>query len=262
MTADTRIIDLLNKCRLEFNRSTDIGYDKKKFVQLLQELSLQKFDLLNDTFYIEKFITDIWDHPVLFEDCILVSGIIFAKLNIELEFIKICEKASIEKFKNKDWIGMSLLRGIIQDPRSKLSQEQLEHLAKSTMSSIDEAGNRIVLICRHLENLLQIFTAEQELGCYNVNSRGHTIVHIVNRTLRLDADLTNYKSRDLIKWHLSILSKQGNSEDCVIFSSTVLDCLPEMNKISIQIYDALCSLECQDHSIHARIFKLTLPCLS
>lgn len=263
MILEAGISDILNSCRLEFIKSIDNDDNNRNLVKLLQKLSIQKFDNIDLHEDIEELLTRIWKHPVVLEDCILVSGIIFAKLYPELEYSSLCEKALVENLDNSDWIKMSLIRGMIQDRDFRLFSGQLEQLGRLTASSIDDglSRSRIVLICRHLENLLHIFNIEYDLGAYDINSRGDQIKNIIGRALRLNSDLMDHKSRDLIKFHLNVISLVGSSDDCSHFTSNILDCLPEMNKISIQIFDSLCTLKFQEQSIFLRIFKLTLPCL-
>ena len=153
---------------------------------------------------------------------------------------------------------MSLIRGSLLT--SSLSSDLLGHLEQMTISAIEEgiSNNRIVLISRHLENLLQIYTLDSE---YMIELRGQRVISIVSRTLRLNSDLTDYKSRDLIKFHLNILKTQSSDIDRGSFTLGLLDCLPDMNKVSVQIFDTLCTMESLSPSIQTRIFKSVLPCL-
>lgn len=287
------------------------GDSTRKLVKSLQELTILNYESIPSHFIVEikDLLRLIWNHPILLEDCILVSGIIFAKFSISTSFPtfnsyeNICELAGIQELIHSEWVGMSLLRGLLLKISEKeKSPELLQSLALKTFSFIDEAlkTNRIVLLSRHLENLLQIFTIEytQNPISYNLSARGQQQLVLITQTLRLKVDLVDYKSRDLIKWHLSVIFKDSEpieSESFVsvfesdttvyveavipeesqtesepeIFIESLLTSLPEMNKISIQIYDTLLSLSSATSklskrfitSLYTRIFDLSLPCL-
>lgn len=252
------ITELLADCRNEFAVSCENGDSKRKLVKLLQELASVKIDPDHDYPEIESFLHSLWNNSVLLEDCILVSGLIYTKINSKLAFTEICAKADVPKLLHADWVTMSLIRGSLLT--SSLSSDLLGHLEQMTISAIEEgiSNNRIVLISRHLENLLQIYTLDSE---YMIELRGQRVISIVSRTLRLNSDLTDYKSRDLIKFHLNILKTQSSDIDRGSFTLGLLDCLPDMNKVSVQIFDTLCTMESLSPSIQARIFKSVLPCL-
>lgn len=259
--AESKIVDLLAKCENELEKSFENGDNKRIVVKSLQEIASQKYDLAPYAYRLEKIFHILWDHSVLLEDCILVSGIIFTKMNQGISYLEICEKA--KSLKNEEWVYMSIMRGILLDHAVPKSQDQLNQLAEITISAINLGftSNRSVLISRQLENLLSIFTLEQNLNVYDFQGRGNQIISIVTRALRLNADLTDYKSRDLIKWHLNILISLDNSIHYTNFSVTLMDCLPEANKITVQICDSLCAFDFKNNLIPMRILKLVSPCL-
>lgn len=259
MASERGITDLLAECRAEFATSSDNGDNKRKLVKLLQELSACEIDPDEDYPEICKLLQCLWNNSVLLEDCLLVSGSIFTKLNSKLSFPEIFEKATVHSLLHGDWVTMSLIRGALF--ASNRSSDVLDQAEEMTVSAIEHAiiNNRLVLISRHLENLLHIYTAD---ASYDIESRGQQIISIINRSLRLNSDLADYKSRDLIKFHLSALKgKQTSDNERDRFGNNLLDCLPEMNKVSVQIIDALCNLESLNLSIQTRIFKVVLPCL-
>ena len=264
--AESKIVDLLVKCENELEKSFENGDNKRILVKSLQEIASRKYDDLApapSSQKLEKILQTLWNHSVVLEDCILVSGIIFAKLHQGLNYVELCEKAHSKSLKNEEWVTVSLMRGILLDVTVLKSQDQLNQLAEITLSAINAGltSNRSVLISRQLEDLLSIFTFEQNLNVYDIQGRGAQIISIVNRTLRLNADLTDYKSRDLIKWHLNILSTLDNPLYYTNFAVTLLDCLPEVNKITVQICDSLCSFNFQNYSIPTRILAIITPCL-
>lgn len=258
--------NLLSDCKREFAVSCENGDNKRRLVKCLQDLASQHLEGIDDRREIEEFLHSLWNCPVLLEDCILVSGIIFAKLNSQLIYSELFKKAQIHNLNNNDWIAVAFMRGILLDPSlasRNISPEQLEELASITLEAIDSAItlNRTVLVSRHLENILHIYTAESKINCYDPIVRGNQILSLVSRALRLNTDLTDYKSRDLVKWHLNDLGLQQNLDLEIAFAKNLLECLPEMNKISIQIFSSLSSLSSQDSFIKDQIFRLSLPCL-
>lgn len=261
--AESKIVDLLTKCENELERAFENGDNKRSLVKILQEIASRKYDLVPVALKLEKILQALWNHPVILEDCILVSGIIFIKLNQGLNYVELCEKVHSKSLRNEVWVTTSLMRGILLDATVLKSQDQLNQLTEITLSGINAGlkSNRIVLIARQLEDLLDIFTFEQNLNAYDIEGRGAQIISIVNRTLRLNADLTDYKSRDIIKWHLNILSTLDNPVYYTNFAVILLDCLPEVNKITVQICDSLCSFNFQNCSIPARIMAIIIPCL-
>jgi len=258
------IFAILATCISEFKLICACENQGKKLVKSLQFLSSQKLDQIDDALKIDivSFLQDLWHHPVLLEDCIIVSGLIFSKLNSAMEYSKLLSIANIDQCPQKEWISMALLRGIISSTASK-RPEQLKFLTRISLLEIDSAllNNRSILISRHLENLLSLFEIERSLDCYDQLWAGKQIVLLVGRTVRLNADIVDYKSRDLVKWHLNYLSVCVNYQDKEKFVLSILDCLPESSKVSLQIYAALCAIDFESTSIYERIFKLSLPCL-
>ena len=264
MTESRKVDDLISKCEDELKIAFENGDNKRILVKILQELASQKYDLVPSAQRIEKILQNLWNHPVLLEDCILVSGIIYTKLHQGLSFLELCKKSCANHVKNEEWVTMSVMRGISLNTHLPKSKDQLDQLVEITFAAINEGftSNRSVLISCHLENLLNIFTCEKESNVYNIQVRGSQIISIINRTLRLNADLTDYKSRDLIKWHLNVLNSHQLQEEYINFATSLLDCLPEVNKITVQICDALCSFNFQDNQlITSRILNIVLPCL-
>lgn len=256
MASERGITEYLAECGAEFAISSENGDNKRKLVKLLQELSSCEIDPDEDYSEIGKFLQCLWNHSVLLEDCILVSGLIFTKINSKLSFPEIFEKANVPSLLHGDWVTLSLIRGALFAP----NPDVLEQAEGITISAIEHAifNNRIVLIARHLENLLNIYTTDSS---HDIVSRGQQILSIINRSLRLNSDLADYKSRDLIKFHLNVLKEKASDNERDSFANSLLDCLPEMNKVSVQILDALCILESLNFSIQTRIFKSVLPCL-
>ena len=310
ITITRGINEVISDCHKFLGRSDNAtGDSTRKLVKSLQELTILNYESIPShlSLKIKDLLRLIWNHPILLEDCILVSGIIFAKLSFSKSlppfnsYENICELAGLQELIHSEWVGMSLLRGLLLNiPATEKSLELLHSLASKTFLFIDEAlkTNRAVLLSRHLENLLQIFTMEytQNPSSYNISARGHQQLVLITQTLRLKVDLVDYKSRDLIKWHLSVIlkdpepkilslieSKSTNPEDsqvkftfppeseaeAEIFIESLLTSLPEMNKVSIQIYDTLLSLSSATSklskrfisSLYTRIFDLSLPCL-
>lgn len=259
MSLSSSIAKLLAECENEFIISRENGDNKRRLVKFLQDLASHPLDQIDNINQIECFLQSLWNCPILSEDCILVSGIIFAKLNPGIHYSDLCEKSQIVHHRNGDWVSAAIIRGILLS--SQNSCEQLNELVNVTLKAIDVAilNNRTVLISRLLENVLQVYTAELKMNCYNSTHRGEQILSIVNRTLLLKSDLTDYKSRDLVKWHLNAL--QNNLNYQVEFAKNLLEYLPEVNKISIQIYYSLCCLNFQDSFIQNHIFELCLPCI-
>lgn len=266
MTSSTS--SLLDKYKEEYPISCENGDSNRKLVKILQDLATRNFDQINAKEEMESLLKSLWDNSVLLEDCILVSGIIFAKLYPQMNYFELCQRANVDSLQQRDWVSLALMRGIFLNTAYvktiKLSTE-FEELIDLTVSSIFTGiiNNRIVFVSRHLENLLFIYTAELSMNLYNPNTRGNQIISIINKTLLLKSDLTDYKSRDLIKWHLNVLTNlQQNFEEKIIkFSEMLLDSLPEATKISISIYLTLGSFEFQSASVKTRIFELCLPCL-
>ena len=258
MSSERGITELLMECRNEFATSSENGDIKRKLVKLLQEMASFKLDPDQDYPEIEIFLQSLWNNPVLLEDCILVSGLIYTKLNSRLQFAEIREKVNEHILLHGDWVTMSLIRGSLL--ASSHSSDLLSQLEGITVSAIEEgiSNNRIVLISKHLENLLHIYTIDSP---YPIKYRGQQVISIVSRTLRLNSDLIDYKSRDLIKLHLNILKAQASENERDEFALDLLDCLPEMNKVSVQIFDTLCTVDSLNSSNRARIFKSILPCL-
>ena len=257
------MLSLLDRCKVEFTSSCENGDSNRKLVKLLQDLAGCTFDRKAEPVEIENFLRTLWNHPFLLEDCILVSGIIFAKLNPTLNYSDLFEKAQVGALQHSgDWVSVALIRGLLLN--NSVSSGQLEELFGATTKAVDVGllGNRTVLVSRHFENMLHIFNAESSLNSYNAAIRGSQILSLVSRTLRLKADLTDYKCRDLVKFHVNFLNSQQNTQTAaslIEFTNGLLECLPEMNKISIQIY---CSLIPSDSDlVQKRIFDLCVPCL-
>ena len=258
MASKRGITELLVNCQAEFASSSENGDNKRKLVKLLQEMASCEIDPDQDYPEIEKFLKSLWNNSVLLEDCILVSGLIYTKINSKLFLPEICSKVNVKSLLHNDWVVMSLIRGALL--ASSHSSDLLKQMEEMTIYAIETgiSNNRIVLISRHMENLLHIYTVDT---AYNIEFRGQQINSIINRTLRLNSDLTDYKSRDLVKFHLNILKERASGYQLNKFALDLLDCLPEMNKTSVQIFDSLCTLDSLNPSIHAQIFKLILPCL-
>jgi hypothetical protein len=265
--AESKIIALLAKCDNELEKSFENGDNKRILVKTLQEIASEKYDLTRSAHKLENIFHTLWDHSVLLEDCILVSGIIFTKMNQNLNYLELSEKVKVhaKSLKNEEWVYVSLIRGILLNDSVLKSQAHLNQLVEITISAINSGltSNRSVLISRQLENLLSIFAHENILNVYDFQSRGAQIISIVNRTLRLNADLTDYKSRDLIKWHLSVLSSLSldNSIYYTDFAAILLHSLPEVNKVTVQICDSLSAFDFKNYSIPARILTIITPCL-
>lgn len=263
------IFDILTACVSEFQIVCANESNGKPLVKQMQALSSQNFDYIQDKEDFRRqvmiFLQNLWTHQILLEDCILVSGLIFSKLyqSSSSDYNNLLEIARIEDSPHREWVSMSILRGIIFSNSSGRS-EDLKHLVQVTLCEIDTCiiQNRSVLISRHLENLLSLFAAEEKLLSYDHRWTGQQIVLLVSRTVRLKADLVDYKSRDLVKWHLSHLQAHGSDKDKENFASAIMECLPEKNKVSLQIFSAICSVTLENSCIYESIFRLSLPCLA
>lgn len=256
------ISELVILSRAELSNSNDW----RPLLKILQKISICDLSSGSDTECLLEFITTLWNHHTLLEDCILVSGIIFAKIHsigsktVE-SFSKLCEIAEMSSQKYQEWIEIALIRGfLLSTSKEKRSEEFFETLYTASMEALEEniKVNKIVLISRHLENILQIFTAEFDQKVYCSEVRGSQILSLVTRTLRLKSDLIEYKSRDLIKWHLTVLHSSATPDIFQAYCDKLYTTLPEMSKVSLQIFDFLCSFDTILPSYRLKIFSAAI----
>lgn len=207
----------------------------RNLLALLQKLSAAPLqDLLNHQEKLMQILSILWNHDQLFDDCILVSGILHVRLagpSADLDALLRAE--SYSEHKHADWVFLGVICGILiaQFPSESLAQIPLLAANEITLAI---QKNRLILVARHLENIIQYYQSAYKSGL-NPSDQTTLIISILAKTLLLKSDLVEYKSRDLIKLHYQALS----GAEAESFISKVIQCMPDIGKVAVQCYDTV-----------------------
>lgn len=262
----TGLHDLIMKCQSDYSDATFTGDNQRRLVKLLREISLATLDDSSIHDELNKLFSLLWNDSVLLEDCILVSGFIFAKMHANQDFSSLCALSDSRNLRNLDWVELALLSGVLLRDLSTTSSSNLRNLARICEVKIFAllSTARSVLISRYIENLIQIFVIENtRTGSYDFASCGSVIVLIVSQTLRLKVDIVDYKSRDLIKFHINALLSKQMIAEYLQFTSEIVDSIPDSSKVALQIFELICSNRQVPlgSNLVTKIFHSTLSCL-
>lgn len=232
----------------ELNGHLDGTVNARTILNTLQKLSV--LDLTGVKDHLVSILHRLWNHDLLLDDCILVSGIIFVRLQGKGDFKEILNYSAYSEFKHADWVFVGIIRGVIL--ASKGTSEMLALTEAEICAAIQK--NRLILVARHLENFIQILEAKYAAGEAPAEVSS-LILAILSKTLLLKSDLVEYKSRDLIKLQYQKLA----SDEGEHFLLNVLECMPETSKVAVQCFDAALDSEHVSEQLSTLIFNRSLP---
>lgn len=263
--------------------------DSRQVLRLLQKLSSNPNPPESSSSVLTDVLSALWNHDLLLDDCILVSGILYvrSKLAASASIEEILKKESYDAYKHSDWVRLGIVRGLLVvgsgtvPSAPTLSSSSSSATVTTTASSssslrsflpqlltITESGmleaiqtNRLILVARHLENLIQCLELEYTINESLPQTFNSSISGILSKALLVKYDLVEYKCRDLIKLQYRSLALSVGSEAAEEFLLGVLALLPEVGKVALQCFDA--ALDDQETGISdslARvIFEQSLP---
>ncbi len=241
---------------LELEQKLNGRVDARKVLGLLQKLS--SVDTSFNSADLQVVLAKLWNHDLLLDDCILVSGILFVRSRLaqQQEPIQEILNHSVEQYKQADWIRLGILRGLLVVCKSSLLTF-LPDLLQMTETEIQSAiqANRLILVARHLENLLQILELNYNNGILPA-AFSQAICLTLSKTLLLKSDLVEYKSRDVIKFQYQKL----DSSDAERFLFDTLELLPEIGKVALHCFDSALQEERGiSKALASVIFEHSLP---